>query len=419
MIFVMNNPYFCNMKTHSNTQNPLVSNSQKIKEEGIVVLRNITGFPSGDDLFVTSNYVICICHHGRVDVLNEDLPDVDSPWHFTIVYPNRKMNCDHCSKDLQLTMIAVDAKLIDDPLLQIIKQFQYRYESHPSVELGEHEYRMLMKIVDLMQETANIDIPDKKTLLVIQLKYLLRMLGYYRQRVLKDTKPGDQLSNSFYNAVEKHFREHRDVGFYATQACLSTKYFSSVILQETGHPAAYWIHRKVIDEAQMLLHMRPDLSVQAIADQLGFNTQQTFSRYFRRETGLTPTEFRNNSQPINMNQRIAIPSNEGILWQHFGKAPQVTIFNVEDGKIIDSKVLQAPEHEHGAMPRFLAEQGCTDVLCGGLGMGAVNMLNQLGIRIHAGAPELPVEQVMSMFLNGTIVYGDPSCHHHCEGHHHA
>ena len=44
-----------------------------------------------------------------------------------------------------------------------------------------------------------------------------------------------------------------------------------------------------------------------------------------------------------MNQRIAIPSSEGTLWQHFGKAPQVTIFDVEDGKIVDSKVLQAPE----------------------------------------------------------------------------
>ncbi len=119
-----------------------------------------------------------------------------------------------------------------------------------------------------------------------------------------------------------------------------------------------------------------------------------------------------------MNQRIAIPTNEGKLWQHFGKAPQVTIINVEDGRIVDQKVLQAPEHEHGAMPRFLAEQGCTDVLCGGLGQGAVNLLNQLGIRIHAGAPELPVEQVLDMFLNGTIVYGDSSCHHHCEGHHH-
>ena len=92
-----------------------------------------------------------------------------------------------------------------------------------------------------------------------------------------------------------------------------------------------------------------------------------------------------------MNQRIAIPTNEGKLWQHFGKAPQVAIVNVEDGKIVDQRVLQAPEHEHGAMPKFLAEQGCTDVLCGGLGQGAVNLLNQLGIRIHAGAPELPVD----------------------------
>ena len=68
-----------------------------------------------------------------------------------------------------------------------------------------------------------------------------------------------------------------------------------------------------------------------------------------------------------MTQRIAIPSNEGMLWPHFGKAPQVTFFSVEDGQIKDSTVLQAPEHQHGAMPRFLAEQHCTDVICGGIG----------------------------------------------------
>ena len=42
----------------------------------------------------------------------------------------------------------------------------------------------------------------------------------------------------------------------------------------------------------MLLHMRHDLNVQAIADMLGFNEQASFSRYFHRETGMSPTEFR-------------------------------------------------------------------------------------------------------------------------------
>jgi AraC-like DNA-binding protein len=38
--------------------------------------------------------------------------------------------------------------------------------------------------------------------------------------------------------------------------------------------------------------MRHDLTVQAISDMLGFDEQATFSRYFRRETGLSPSEFR-------------------------------------------------------------------------------------------------------------------------------
>ena len=45
-------------------------------------------------------------------------------------------------------------------------------------------------------------------------------------------------------------------------------------------------------------------------------------------------------------QKIAVPTCEGKLWPHFGKAPQVSIFTIQDGRVIDSVVLQAPEHEH-------------------------------------------------------------------------
>ena len=106
---------------------------------------------------------------------------------------------------------------------------------------------------------------------------------------------------------------------------------------------------------------------------------------------------------MKQNQKIAIPTNEGMLWPHFGKAPQVTIVIVEDGQIKESVIKQSPEHEHGAM----------------LGQGAVQMLAELGIEVHAGAPALPVEQVLAMYLDDTIEYGDGSCHHDgCGGHHH-
>lgn len=120
-----------------------------------------------------------------------------------------------------------------------------------------------------------------------------------------------------------------------------------------------------------------------------------------------------------LNQRIAIPTANGVLFPHFGRAPQVTFFTVVAGKVTDTEVLTAPEHAHGAMPRFMAQHNCTDVICGGLGGGAVELLNQLGIQVHGGAPELPVEQVVEQYLSGTIVYGDSACSHDgCDGHHH-
>ncbi len=122
---------------------------------------------------------------------------------------------------------------------------------------------------------------------------------------------------------------------------------------------------------------------------------------------------------IIMNQKIAIPTCEGKLWPHFGKAPQVTIVTVENGQVTSKEVLQAPEHEHGAMPKFIAAHGCTDVLCGGLGAGAVQLLNDLNIKVHGGAPELEIDELMKLYLGGAIIYGDSTCHHDgCGGHHH-
>ena len=151
---------------------------------------------------------------------------------------------------------------------------------------------MIMNVVEGMQETARIDIADRRTLMVRQLEFLLRLLSYYRSQKMNETLTDKRISTRFQNDLTKHFRQHRNVGFYAEQACLSVKHFGAVIKDETGHSASYWIHTRVVAEAKMLLHIRRDLSVQAIADMLGFDEQATFSRYFRRETGMSPTEFR-------------------------------------------------------------------------------------------------------------------------------
>ena len=281
------------MKKIPSDIHPMNLYPQKIKEEGIVVFDNVKGLPSGDEPFVSSDYVICIGHRGRIELMYDNITDYSEQHTVGVIFPNHRLLKVNKTDDYRATLIVVGASLLNDPILQIINQLRYRYEPHPNVKLDRHEYKMITSVVEGMREITRLQLPDYRMLMTRLLEFLLRLLSHYRKSKLKETHADKRVIARFHSDLAKYFREHRDVSFYAEKACLSTKHFSAVVKQETGRTAAYWIHRQVVVEAKMLLHIRHDLSVQAIADMLGFEEQATFSRYFRRETGLSPTEFRN------------------------------------------------------------------------------------------------------------------------------
>lgn len=281
------------MKKELPYTHPMNVYPQRISEEGIVVFDDVRGLPSGDEPFKSSDYVIAIGHRGHMELMYDDMTDYSEQHTVGVIFPNHTLRKVSATSDYQATLIIVDSSVLNDPILQIIKQMRYRYEPHPNVKLDKHEYHIITHVVEGMREITRLNLPDRQMLMKRLLEFLLRLLSHYRKSKLNETGGDKQVSARFHNDLKQHFREHRDVGFYADQACLSAKHFSAVVKQETGHTAAYWIHHQVVAEAKMLLHIRHDLTVQAIADLLGFEDQATFSRYFRRETGLSPTDFRN------------------------------------------------------------------------------------------------------------------------------
>jgi AraC-like DNA-binding protein len=280
------------MKSDKPYTHPINLYAQKIREEGIVVFDNVRGLPTGDKPFVSPDYVICIGHQGRIDLMYDDIADISEKYSVGVIFPNHRLRKVSVTDDYKATLIVVEAAALNDPMLQIINQMRYRYEPHPNVRLDKREYKMIMNVVEGMREITRLNLPDKRMLKTRVLEFLLRLLSHYRITKLNEPRTDNPISARFHSDLAQHFREHREVSFYAANACLSSKHFSSVIKKETGHTAAHWIRHHVITEAKMLLHMRGDLSIQAIADMLGFDEQASFSRFFRRETGLSPSLFR-------------------------------------------------------------------------------------------------------------------------------
>jgi AraC-like DNA-binding protein len=99
------------------------------------------------------------------------------------------------------------------------------------------------------------------------------------------------LLDRFMNLVRENFRERRDVGFYADKLCLTPKYFSKIIKDNSGISASEWIDNYIILEAKALLKST-NMTIQQISDELNFPSQSFFGKYFKRVVGVSPKEYR-------------------------------------------------------------------------------------------------------------------------------
>lgn len=82
------------------------------------------------------------------------------------------------------------------------------------------------------------------------------------------------------------------VQYFADKVCLSPNYFGDLVKKETGKSAKEYIQLKMLNVAkEELLH--PEKSITEVAAKLGFQYPQHFVRFFKRQEGCTPTEFRN------------------------------------------------------------------------------------------------------------------------------
>jgi AraC-like DNA-binding protein len=96
---------------------------------------------------------------------------------------------------------------------------------------------------------------------------------------------------SFLKILPTHFKEERSVHFYASQLFITPKHLTKTVKELTHKTCGEWIDDMVIMEAKVLLNDF-SLSVGNVAEHLHFSDQFFFSKFFKKHTGLTPTEFR-------------------------------------------------------------------------------------------------------------------------------
>ena len=211
--------------------------------------------------------------------------------------PDFVLHVDSVSEDCRALILAHNTQFSDD--LQM-NDYSYRAKqaarTYPCNGLGERQLQTVVQQIQLMQnllqqQQGNPNVRDCILKLTGSLYLYLQgcFIEFYKRQAMQSRS--EQLTADFFGLAESNCLQHKDIAWYAEQLCISPKYLANVIKEMTGKPVGAWLADLVILQAKTLLSTTR-LTIQQIADRLGFKNQSHFGTFFRREVGASPKAFR-------------------------------------------------------------------------------------------------------------------------------
>ena len=154
---------------------------------------------------------------------------------------------------------------------------------------------LLLRMMHLLWDVATLS-PYRRDAVLHLVRTMVTDVQYIKQASSnsedKSVVPRRQeLFQQFKTLVSHHCERERNIPFYADQLRITPHHLSAVISRASGRSAMYWINRAVVLRAKVLLRTS-NLLTYEIAERLHFANPPAFNNFFKRETGLTPKEYR-------------------------------------------------------------------------------------------------------------------------------
>ena len=165
----------------------------------------------------------------------------------------------------------------------------------PVLPLKEGDQQRLKELMHMMIHYQKTGLPHASESLRMLYNLFLTDLSAIQQHSIREhrfPKRIEEIFLGFLGLLPQHFMEHHDIGFYASHLCITTTYLSRVVRQVSGGRTVIdYINQMLLMEATFLLR-QTSMSITKISDQLHFAEVTTFARFFCRQKGMTPREFR-------------------------------------------------------------------------------------------------------------------------------
>lgn len=215
-----------------------------------------------------------------------------------ILMPGSIFQINDLKGELKIFFMGFSAKYVDqNDKAKTLLDTIYSIMGKPKITLSdegagmvEKYFRFLIEIYEKFDERIHQELADN----IFADVHKGISLIYKKKTVTDDatSSRAEKLSKGFTQLVMQHYKDNRNVAWYAEKLGITHAHLCSIVKQATGKTCADIISSMVIMDAKSQLKSTHQ-SIQAISDSLNFANMSFFGKYFKRHVGMSPLEYRN------------------------------------------------------------------------------------------------------------------------------
>ena len=274
---------------------------QSIEQKGIVIVREMHRFFDLNEDYVFPHIILTLCLSGSARAMYDMRVITHRKNDLAFIMPGHIMHPIDCTDDFTYAVFFISPKMFDGLRFHTFSHDYEKFNYTPVCSLTDEQAAHLLAIVDQLVIIANHtdkELPHRYQALLAQLSIGYEFLNYYRREQDKQWTQNRhvEIFNRFCDLVVKHYRESREIKYYADLLHLTPKHLSKVIRTATnGLSPGQWIEQYVTAQAKRLIETRATPTLQETAYLLGFSEPTSFYRYFKRVTGMTAKQYRDSN----------------------------------------------------------------------------------------------------------------------------
>ncbi|SDS30245.1 AraC-type DNA-binding protein [Maribacter dokdonensis] len=188
-------------------------------------------------------------------------------------------------------LLNFERDLIDEDDVEYALDVMSLFNKYPQLNIrSEKEVAQVKKLIEMLKDEyfgENVSYIMLKTLLKVLLLHLIR----FQNNELLPQDIHQKRVFQFLELMEINFLNETNAEYYANQLGISTKRLNQVLQEKLNLTAKQVIQQRQITEAKRKL-IRSEITTKELAFDLGFESISSFSRFFKKNVGVSPTAFK-------------------------------------------------------------------------------------------------------------------------------